>query len=181
MNSKSRAQATLDSTIDGAETSIAEMLARLGRYEEALTRIRAHLARVQGKESFNVAHIHPALVDVLLRAGRGKEALGEAEAALYVCRQHAMLGMSDFAALIAAQTGRPCTAGLLLRHARRTFVTLGGALVDSPEAAYIRTLMSIRDVLSSERIDALSERGMSLDERGTDRLLFAAADADDLS
>jgi hypothetical protein len=29
---------------------------------------------------------------------------------------------------------------------------LGGALVDSPEAAYISTLMSIRDGLSSERL-----------------------------
>jgi hypothetical protein len=70
-------------------------------------RARPGGTRVQGKESFYVAQIHLALVDVLLRAGRGKEALGEAEAALYVWRQHGMPEMSDFAALITAQTGRP--------------------------------------------------------------------------
>jgi hypothetical protein len=53
----------------------------------------------------------------LASEGRGQEALAEAEAALYVCRQHGMPEMSDFAALIAAQTGRPRTVALLLGHA----------------------------------------------------------------
>jgi non-specific serine/threonine protein kinase len=166
----------LGGTVDACESNIAEMLALLGRYDEALQRLRTHLARVQGKDSFNIGHLHLGILGTLLHAGRPDDALAEAEAALRACRRHGMPEIAEVTALIAAQRGQPRTAALLLGHARRAYAAAGGQLVEVAETAFGRAHALVARHLAADEIERLLARGATLDERAADRLLYAPHD-----
>jgi tetratricopeptide (TPR) repeat protein len=159
---------------DAADTNVVAALVKLGRYEDALARIRATLDRLSDQGSRNAAYGWNALLGTLLNLGRYDEFRVDVLRAAPAMRRNNMSAVlaENYARLLTYE-GRADDAARMIGHIQNTHRASGRIL----EAITQRSLeffeRKARETLDEATFAARVAEGGDLDDEAADRLVLA--------
>jgi predicted ATPase/DNA-binding winged helix-turn-helix (wHTH) protein len=155
-----------------AQSNLTATLVGLGRFEQALERLDALLARQGDAPSAVNAHNRVQRLNALIGLRRFDEAQAHARDALDWCRRYDVLDIFQVVALLAAGQGRAAVAALYLGHHRACLAERGAELPTDTHAPWREALRQTADTLPEARLQGLMARGATLAPEAIDRLLF---------
>jgi len=171
-------RAGMQQVADNAHSNLAATLVGLRRFDEALARLDARLARSGDEHNPIGAHNRIQRLNALIGLGRLDEAQACADEALRWCRRYDVLDIFQVLALLAASQGRASVAARLLGYHRHRLAERGADRPDDAHAPWRVALGLAGRTLAPATLDALMADGARLDAASADRLIGDDADAD---
>ena len=161
---------------DAADTNVVATLLKLGRNEEALSRIRNILDRLADKNSRNAAYAWNAYLGTLLPLGRYDEFRAAALQAVPVIRKNSVTSIPEHYAKLLALEGRAHDAARMIGYAHSAHQAWGR----KPEAITLRNLGRVeriaRETLDETTFNRRVAEGRLLDDAAADRLALGPHD-----
>ncbi|HEY9239034.1 MAG TPA: hypothetical protein VIP10_09375, partial [Burkholderiaceae bacterium] len=165
-------RAGLHHLADNARSNLAATLVGLGRFDEALRRVRELLQRSGAAENPIGAHARVQQLNALIGLDRLDEAEALSAEALAWCRRYDVLDIHQVMALLAARQGRAAVAARYLGYHDACLRRRGAELPTDSHAPWREAQHLTEAVLGAATLTALMDEGGRLDATAADRLLF---------